>query len=768
MPLGKSRACNVFIFVVPRIIRVRNNYLDVEVVFVKLEGDWDLVTLAEHFKCGILLEKPLIVLDKLLLKANFKIYTPFFIISNLNLSFLNFLSVNLFDSFPYKGTKVPQLIRTTYQHNENSNFSFNHRNLYGNTLISAQKSWCGKAYIPRKQARSEIPSINKLLARDQLWKRVTTSKAVANDTGAVTGGSTPATIVIPAQNGKPIPSIPNLAQGYAAMVRFQPYLESDSQGSLVINVGNPSGQISVQAVLDDGTEVLAKTKVDIKDMAVEVPFSISNIKSKLTAYTLKVLFFNGGNSNPTFTANAKLYRLPAGPKTVKIDRLFGGIITSIGEPIFPIGPYVDFGWLGAGDIAANLKKLKDLGYNVINPDPTYTDLSAVDKMFQAADALGGIYIQLSFRYSFTDIQKVVSQVNQFKKYSSLLTWYTADEPDGEQFTDSSAELNAYNAIKAADPYHPVALVLNCELTAAFYADTTDILSMDVYPIGVDMSHCTTTNDVCGCDNCIGSATLDVPKRSDQFMKDLSLIGRQAINQWQVLQAFADPPTWWSRMPTVQEFRVMSYISIIYGFKSIMFWKYPFTPNDSLQIGITQIAKEANSLIPYILGTQQLPASHVTVSGKSFYAGGWLSRDGKSFLAIVVNGDPKSASSFNVNFKDLAGNSLTGNGVTDSGKSSASLKDGTLSGTLKPMEVGVYTLGSAPGDLQKTLKTPLSLTSNDGSSSSSSSSLSSSSSSDGGSSSNDHGTSPSSASIIDKKPSFLFSATLVAIGFFSLF
>ena len=44
-------------------------------------------------------------------------------------------------------------------------------------------------------------------------------------------------------------------------------------------------------------------------------------------------------------------------------------------------------------------------------------------MFQTADTIGGIYIQYSFQHDYTDTQKVIDQVNQFKNYSSLLTWY---------------------------------------------------------------------------------------------------------------------------------------------------------------------------------------------------------------------------------------------------------------------------------------------------------------------------------------------------------
>ena len=51
----------------------------------------------------------------------------------------------------------------------------------------------------------------------------------------------------------------------------------------------------------------------------------------------------------------------------------------------------------------------------------------------------------------------------------------ADEPDGEQWVNDSAVFEAYEVIKRVDPYHPASLVLNCQYSAAFYADSTDVL-----------------------------------------------------------------------------------------------------------------------------------------------------------------------------------------------------------------------------------------------------------------------------------------------------
>src|SRR5438270_180148 len=81
------------------------------------------------------------------------------------------------------------------------------------------KYWCGKPYTPRtpKTARSLIP---RELLTESLWKRATAANATSND---------PSTITIPVTTN-PVPQVPNLSNGYAAMVRIQPYLSTDNQG----------------------------------------------------------------------------------------------------------------------------------------------------------------------------------------------------------------------------------------------------------------------------------------------------------------------------------------------------------------------------------------------------------------------------------------------------------------------------------------------------------------------------------------------------------
>ncbi|CAG8759899.1 21985_t:CDS:2, partial [Gigaspora rosea] len=251
----------------------------------------------------------------------------------------------------------------------------------------------------------------------------------------------------------------------------------------------------------------------------------------------------------------------------------------------------------------------------------------------------------------------------------------ADEPDGEKWTKSSAVFEAYKAVKSVDPYHPVSLTLNY-----------------VYPVGVNMSSCTEYSEVCGCDDCIGSVTLDIPKRTQQYVNDLTLIGRESNLKWMALQAFYDRNAWWERAPTSQEIRVMWYISIIYGYKSLMFWRFPFFLDQLVIDQIIDLSKVIKDLSNYILFMPQLSTSHIVVSpANNIFVGIWMAKNQSDFLLIVVNGNDKHSVNFKITIKDLiCFGLLHGVEKIDNEKNiEVFIKDGVFEGTLGIYSVGIF-------------------------------------------------------------------------------
>lgn len=89
---------------------------------------------------------------------------------------------------------------------------------------------------------------------------------------------------------------------------------------------------------------------------------------------------------------------------------------------------------------------------------------------------------------YTNLSAVEEQVLAVKDRASLLLWYTADEPDGQEDALTAAGL-ASDLIHSIDPYHPVSLVLNCyDYYYTEYSTRTDVILQDAYPIGFNATY----------------------------------------------------------------------------------------------------------------------------------------------------------------------------------------------------------------------------------------------------------------------------------------
>jgi hypothetical protein len=177
------------------------------------------------------------------------------------------------------------------------------------------------------------------------------------------------------------------------------------------------------------------------------------------------------------------------------------------------------------------------------------------------------------RWNYRNITPMNEQVAFISSRKSLLLYYPADEPDGQTEPLNATKI-AYDAIKAADPYHPVSLCLNC-LNFYFeeYSSGADVSLSDVYPIAVNTSwssqHDTACNTTYGCrgyDDCEGKFE-DISRRFDLLKHYQEVLNQPMKPQWGASQAFGNE-TFWVRYPGPGEEVVMNVLSINHGAKRI--------------------------------------------------------------------------------------------------------------------------------------------------------------------------------------------------------
>lgn len=193
---------------------------------------------------------------------------------------------------------------------------------------------------------------------------------------------------------------------------------------------------------------------------------------------------------------------------------------------------------------------------------------------------------------FTSLDLVEEQVKRFKDDPALWVWYTADEPDGPSLPLDST-IKARNLIRRLDPYHPVALVFNCnDYYFEPYARGADILLVDVYHIAVNTAWSKKWSTVVnstygcgGCDECVGNYA-DLSGRIDTWSKRLRIM-RSTAPIWVVPQGFDDggDEFWW-RSPTGDEVVVQTVLGVIHGVKGHCAWHAESASEDIMQVSQT--------------------------------------------------------------------------------------------------------------------------------------------------------------------------------------
>ncbi|KAL3713518.1 hypothetical protein TMatcc_002221 [Talaromyces marneffei ATCC 18224] len=329
-----------------------------------------------------------------------------------------------------------------------------------------------------------------------------------------------------------------------------------------------------------------------------------------------VLSGASSDGNQTFTAATQLFYLPdklTGSVT-KIDNLNGNLLykndatNNTFVPFFAFGFYTSYGGYLETSLT-NVQAYYDLGYSAIHPIPTFSD--NLTTILDYMDELN-LMFQYDMRGTYTNLTSVAEQVNAVKDHSSLLAWYTADEPDGNQDALNATTL-AYETITEIDKYHPIGLVLNCQnYYFEEYSAGADYLMEDAYPIEINATWskwgtpCNATYGDCGCDNCVGELQ-DVSNRIDDIAKYQKYLGEWSKPIWAVPQSF-DGEGYWSRNPTVNETWVMNQLALNHGAKSIMLWTFP--ASDELATANSQQAKALtrSPVLEFITGGQPKPIS----------------------------------------------------------------------------------------------------------------------------------------------------------------
>ena len=337
--------------------------------------------------------------------------------------------------------------------------------------------------------------------------------------------------------------------------------------------GDPGSMSSFTALefdirVEDTDQPLVSKSVAVNTTGNAFGFALSTLQPRLTPYSI-VLYGAPMSSfaNQSFTATTELYYLPAkyNGSTVKVDNLDGGLLVANGANNYTFTPLLAFGFYTSCSgyfnySLANVTAYKDLGFTATTPVCALTDDGVPAQLFDWLDE-ADLWYQYDMRNVFNNglnTTQLEQNIPLVKDRSNLLTWYTADEPDGWQYALNQTRI-AYDILKEADPYHPTALVLNCDnYYFDQYSSGADYIMEDAYPVGINATYskwnttCNETYGDCGCDDCVGELQ-DVSNRLNSFFDYQLWLGELEKPLWAVLQAFSGEG-YWSRDPVSSDYQ----------------------------------------------------------------------------------------------------------------------------------------------------------------------------------------------------------------------
>ncbi|KAI1391673.1 uncharacterized protein F4822DRAFT_192602 [Hypoxylon trugodes] len=450
--------------------------------------------------------------------------------------------------------------------------------------------------------------------------------------------------------------------------RYSIYLVGESKGSFVVNAAlspwygepwtNSTGDqgsktepftelffsISPKSASNTSTP-LVEGSIPINATGATFDFDLSSFEPSTTPYDV-VLSGGSRSGNQKYTATSSFRYLPdIAPEgsATKIDNLNGGLLfrnPQTGGAFVPLLPYGFYGLYNGSNSTAESEAFVSeysndgKGLNAIISLAGFADTNPV---YESMDA-STLRFMFDLRSSYKNLTEVTQRVNIAKKHSSLFAYWTADEPDGWQVpfdvTPAAQEL-----IHELDPYHPVAVTLNCQdYYFGEYSAGADILMQDPYPIAINSTFskwgtaCNATLGDCGCDNCAGNVQ-DVSHRLDGLVQYERWLGRWPLPKFHNPQAFHGED-YWARDPTPAEAFAMNALAFNRGATGIFAWTWPtsqelFDAHSQMSNVITQ-----PPVRDFLLGSQ--PAGKIDVANQDLVDAAYWVR-GTQAMISVVNG-----------------------------------------------------------------------------------------------------------------------------------
>ena len=370
----------------------------------------------------------------------------------------------------------------------------------------------------------------------------------------------------------------------------QSFYTWEKEGEFLLHVPPVLIKKHLSVILKIGGETAASWNGIPDRNILRLPFFINQTPS---VYKVEATINISAISKIIYLTKTDLIVLLYKSNEVKTDRLTGGLIVNK-LPFFPFGFYC------YSPVYPSLPEEEVVkGFNVISPyqkinketldeRKAYMDRCAelgmkVHYNLLSVSGGGGVGSKIEGLTDEEKRERLIAEIKTFRDHPALLGWYISDEPNGTNVTPEQLE-EIYRTIKENDPWHPVSIVfMSPFIVAKRYADALDVVMADPYPIP---------------DHPV-SMPGDV---ADQLRTEFK--GKRPF--WIVPQAFGGGELW-SREPTIQEIRSMTWQSIINGATGIQYFVRQglnyFPKSSAMWSECGRMATEVAELTPWLLSDE---------------------------------------------------------------------------------------------------------------------------------------------------------------------
>ncbi len=376
---------------------------------------------------------------------------------------------------------------------------------------------------------------------------------------------------------------------------------------------------------------------------------------------------------------------PAEVKSLKVYIDENNNTIADGKPFFPLGWY-------SNATVEHMEEIAQGPFNCIldyhvSGETKQAMLDYMDKVqakgLKLIYCMNDIYPTATYYTSWEGItgnERIADAVVEaYKNHPALLAWYTNDELPVAMVPRLEGY---YRQVAKGDPTHPTYIVLCTMPEVKYFADTTDIMGVDPYP---------------------------VPSRPVRMVADWTDDGVTATSGhkpvWAVLQAYAryqhssvnkdrshiPTPEELSdgRGPTFEEQRCMTYLALTHGAKGIIYWCYynmrKLPQYEQMWGWMKTIGSEVQNLSPMLLSPDDLGEVRYAPSTGTIHTK-LKKYNGRLYLMAVND----SSSACSITF-DL-GKPLSGRADVMFEKRTVKTAGTKLTDSFKPLEVHVYSLG----------------------------------------------------------------------------